>query len=414
LCLGQMLEAAPPSSPPPAERSGTYTYDDHIKKFGIHHSAEEEPATRANFAKADAFIKKHNADTRRTSVMAHNHLSTLHESEKKAMRGAIRPKPATTKSRAIVAEVAEDRSYPASLDWRNNGGNFLAPIQNQGQCGSCWTFSASATLESRWAIVHGMAGNVPKLSEQNLVDCCHTGNSDASGCDGGWYSNAWAYTASKKGSSVGEMTMENQATLPKSIRGQNYLVDYPYTGEGGQSCKFSSADGVGAYATGYSIGEEMYYTNSLYYTTSASHTVTANSPSAIKAALQTGPISVAIDASNNTFSYYKSGTIQADDCGTTIDHAVNIIGYGSDDNGDYWLMRNSWGTDWGLDGYMKFARTDTEGSKGTCGVQQDGAYPNVGGSSSATSAPTAASATTADNSDTNWDSDSNWDSLSDW
>merc|ERR1711974_185117 len=93
-------------------------------------------------------------------------------------------------------------------------------------------------------------------------------------------------------------------------------------------------------------------------------------------------------------------------------HAMGIIGYGSDDNGDYWLMRNSWGTTWGEDGYMKFARTEVEGSPGTCGVQQDGAYPNVvkGDSSSVYSCPTiAAATTTASSSDTDTDTDSNTD-----
>merc|ERR1719219_2931159 len=109
LILGHMLEASPA---PPAERDGTYTYEDHIKKFDIHHSVEEEPVRRANFAEVDAFIKKHNADPSKTSVLAHNQLSTLHESEKKGMRGAIVPKEDTIKSRELVAEVAEDRYIP--------------------------------------------------------------------------------------------------------------------------------------------------------------------------------------------------------------------------------------------------------------------------------------------------------------
>jgi len=395
VCIGHMLEASPPSPPPPAERDGgfsspppliserddashtvpedddSYTYEDHIKRFDLHHSAEEEPARRANFAKVDAIIKKHNADPSRTSKLGHNHLSTATESEKKVLRGYIVPKDGIAKSREIVEEEVEDRSLPSSKDWHAEG--YLSPIVNQGSCGSCWTFSASATLESRWAIVNGKP--VPKLSEQNLVDCVHTGNSNNDGCKGGCFTDAWDYTASKVRGAVGTMTMKNGATLPKSVKGQDCEADYPYTGKGGQSCQFKSKN-VGAYATGYNIGVHMYYTNSLYYTESASHSVTRKSPTAMIKALQTGPVSVAIDASGYQFNHYESGTLQADNCKTNLDHAVNIVGYGSDSNGKFWLLRNSWGAGWGDKGYIKFARTDATGP-GTCGVLLQGAYPNV-------------------------------------
>jgi len=360
LCLYQVMEAKPADQggqklPPKGDAWG-----EHKKKYALHLSDDEDKERKGHFLKADAIIKKHNAEGHK-SKLAHNHLSHMSEAEKKQLRGAIPP----TQSRFAEISERSDTAVADTLDWRNvNGKDYLAPIQNQGQCGSCWTFSATASLESRWAIKYGY---VPKLSEQNIVDCCHTGNSDQSGCNGGWYNNAWDYVASSKGHAVGEITGTNQNALPKPYPGQDYLSGYPYTAKPG-TCAFTG--NYGAYTWPYS-------TPNSYYKKSASHNIKANSPAAFKAALQSGPISVAIDASGSTFSYYKSGTIEASQCGTTIDHAVNVIGYGSDSNGKYWLMRNSWGTGWGENGYMKFERTDEEGSLGTCGVLQYGAYPNM-------------------------------------
>jgi len=361
LCLYQIIEAKPADRGEQVLPEKGDAWEEHKKKHGLHLKGDEEKERKGHFLKADAIIKKHNAEGHK-SKLAHNHLSHMSEAEKKQLRGAIVP----TQSRvADVFERCDDNTDVAELDWRNvNGTDYLAPIQNQGQCGSCWTFSATAALESRWAIKYGY---VPKLSEQNIVDCCHAGDSDRSGCQGGWYTTAWDYVASNKGYSVGPITGSNPNYFPKPYVGQDLLSQYPYTAMAG-TCDFKGY--IGAYTWAYS-------TPNSNYRNSASHDIEANSPAAFKAALQSGPISVAIDASGSTFGYYKSGTIEASQCGTSLDHAVNVIGYGTDSNGKYWLMRNSWGTGWGENGYMKFERTDEEGSVGTCGVLMNGAYPNM-------------------------------------
>jgi len=370
LCMCQLLQASPAERSEESRTTSEYDYEQHKKRYNI--PDEEDEERKANFDIADAFIKAHNADPTKTSILAHNHLSHKSEAEKKTLRGhkelSADQKPEVKAEREEI-DAAEERSYPSSLDWRDyNGINYVSPIQNQGQCGSCWTFSSTATLESRWAIVNGWT-SVPKLSEQNIVDCCHTGSSTQTGCDGGNVVNAWAYVASKKGLSVGWITGTNSAALPKATKGQEYESVYPYKGVGG-TCKFSNNwNNIGAYTS---------YYDTIYWNMprSASYNIKANSPSEFKKALQDGPVSVAIDASGSTFNYYSGGTMQASECGTSLDHAVNVIGYGSDSNGDYWLMRNSWGTDWGLSGYMKFARTDSDGP-GTCGVLKQGSYPYV-------------------------------------
>jgi len=91
-------------------------------------------------------------------------------------------------------------------------------------------------------------------------------------------------------------------------------------------------------------------------------------------AVAQGPVSVGIDASGDVFQSYKTGHITANECGTNLDHAVQIMGYGTDSLGDYWLLKNSWGTGWGEDGFFKFER-QSYNSEGTCGVLMNGEYP---------------------------------------
>jgi len=362
----QSSEAPGPAVVTPS--TNQYTWEEHKLKYGLEFSDDEEVVRRGHFDAADTFIQQYNSEGGHTASMAHNHLSHKSDDEIKQLRGAIPPPPrnATARNAGLPALALDRASYPSSLDWRDKDGKtYVNNIKDQGECGSCWTFSATASLESRWAILNGW---LPSLSEQNLVDCVHTGSSDSSGCNGGWYTNAWDYVASYKGFAVGSITGTNPAGLPKKYSGQDLESYYKYTGEAG-TCAFK-ANYIGAYTSDY---KTIYY-NQPY---SASHDIAENSPSAMIEALQTGPISVAIDASGNSFTYYSAGTLKASECGTNLDHAVNVIGYGSDSNGDYWLLRNSWGTTWGLEGYFKFARTSTEGSEGTCGVQKSAAYPNV-------------------------------------
>jgi len=371
LCLYQIIEAKP-SEPKEPERASAW--EEHKKKHGLNNlSAAEEKERKGHYDAADDFINTHNAAGHK-SKMAHNHLSHMSESEKKQLRGAVIPAQSRLDEIPIVVDDRCDPNDIAVIDWRDvNGTNYLAPIQNQGQCGSCWAFSATASLESRWAIKHG--GDVPKLSEQNIVDCCHKYSTSApsNGCNGGFYCLAWSYVASHKGFSVGSMTGENPAALPKPVAGQDYESQYPYTAKAG-TCAFTG--NVTVYTVPYNTTVYSWVIDSTGKN-SATYAIKQKSPAAFKAALQSGPISVAIDATGNVFNYYKSGTIEASQLGTSIDHAVNMIGYGSDSNGKYWLMRNSWGTGWGESGYMKFERTDEEGSVGTGAVLMYGMYPSV-------------------------------------
>jgi C1A family cysteine protease len=179
-------------------------------------------------------------------------------------------------------------------------------IKNQGQCGSCWAFSTIGSVESNTEIA---TGEYTSLSEQQLVDCSTWNN----GCGGGNFDWAFTYLQGK---------------------GSEKETAYPYTAADG-TCKYNADKVVNKKVSGY-------------------NDVTAYSGAQLKAAIATGPTSIAIEADQSVFQQYKSGVIANDgSCGESLDHAVLAIGYGTEGGKDYILVRNSWGTVWGDNGLVK-------------------------------------------------------------
>ena len=224
-------------------------------------------------------------------------------------------------------KITSTQSVPDSVDWRDK--NVVTDVKNQGSCGSCWSFSATEAVESAWAI---STGELLVLSEQQLVSCDKTDN----GCGGGLMDNAFEYIE-KNG-----LTTEDA---------------YPYTAKDG-TCNIDSIESA---------------------VKICGHTdVKSSSEQALKEALALQPVSVAIQADQLAFRFYKSGVIAQKSCGTKLDHGVLAVGYGTDPvDGDYWLVRNSWGETWGEDGYVRLARTDGTDSDGTCGIAMQASYPVV-------------------------------------
>jgi len=186
----------------------------------------------------------------------------------------------------------------SAWDWTTTGK--VLPIKDQGSCGSCWAFAANAVHESTHAILKG--GSTPDLSEQELVDCSWSHSNQ--GCNGGWYFWAWNYL--------------------KPLGGIIQTKDYTYTARD-QECK-SAGKGRVSPITGY--------------------TQVAANDASIQGAAQTRPVAIAVDASN--WSGYGGGVMSV--CGNSINHAVTIVGYV---DGQYWLVRNSWGSRWGENGHIK-------------------------------------------------------------
>ncbi|XP_052178060.1 zingipain-2-like [Diospyros lotus] len=220
---------------------------------------------------------------------------------------------------------------PVNLDWRELGA--VTPVKNQGACGSCWAFSAVAAVEG---ITQIKTGKLVSLSEQELVDCdVKTGNK---GCQGGYMEKAFEFIKKNGG-----ITTERQ---------------YPYEGRNGQ-CDKAEAKSHAATISGYAR-------------------VPANDERSLEFAAAKQPVSVAVDAGGYAFQLYSSGVFSGH-CGESLNHGVTVVGYGvvgygAEHREKFWLVKNSWGTEWGESGYIRIKRSGTD-TAGVCGIAMEASYP---------------------------------------
>ncbi|XP_007241327.2 cathepsin S, ortholog 1 [Astyanax mexicanus] len=211
------------------------------------------------------------------------------------------------------------------VDWTEKG--LVSPIQNQGPCGSCWAFSSVGALEGQ---MKKRTGRLVPLSPQNLVDCSVTvGNH---GCRGGYLSKSFIYVIRNKG-----------------IDSDSF---YPY----------EHKDGVCRYAVGGRAG----YCSSF-------QVLPQSEEALIRAVSAVGPVSVGINAKLPSFHRYKSGIYDDPGCNPRmVNHAVLVVGYGTEGGQDYWLLKNSWGLMWGEKGFFRMAR-----NKNQCGISNFAIYPTI-------------------------------------
>jgi C1A family cysteine protease len=224
-------------------------------------------------------------------------------------------------------------SSPISVDWRNK--NAVTPVKDQGNCGSCWSFSTTGALEGIHAI---RTGDLVSFSEQQLVDCDNMKNGGKDhGCNGGLMDNAFAWIKKNGG-----LCTESE---------------YPYISGNGQTqscqkiCTPSPVTSIHSWVDVLPTDEDL------------------------MSAIAQQPVSIAIEADQRDFQLYTSGVFTGK-CGTSLDHGVLVVGYGRDDDQEYYLVKNSWGTTWGDQGYIKLGRgPQYNNGKGQCGILLEASYP---------------------------------------
>jgi len=227
-------------------------------------------------------------------------------------------------NRVAPADYEKLEALPDSVDWRTKGA--VTKVKDQGQCGSCWTFATTGVLEGWYQI---SKGKLLSFSEQQIVDC----DKNDDGCDGGDPVEALTYTATN---------------------GLDLELTYPYKAEDG-TCKFKKAVAI--------------------KTNGASNLVTAQNTDALKTALVAQPVSVAIEADEDVFQLYSSGVIKSG-CGDSLDHAVLAVGYTTVDKDEAFIVKNSWGTSWGQEGYVYLSTSDKlNNGNGACGILSQPVVP---------------------------------------
>lgn len=269
-------------------------------------------------------------------TLAMNHFGDLTHTEFKKLYLSKKQPKDQLKGMSTFIPPSNMDPPPAEVDWRTKG--YVTKVKDQGQCGSCWAFSATGSLEGQ---TFKKTGKLPSLSEQQLVDCSKKFGND--GCDGGLMEQAFDYIKANEG-------IDDEAS-------------YPYEAKDGK-CRFIK-DKVAAECHGYTAIKK------------------GNETDLMTALATVGPISVAIDASHNSFQFYSKGVYHDKHCKNKeddLDHGVLAVGYGvwskspsAKKKLPYYWVKNSWSETWGIKGYIRMAKDH----KNLCGIATDACYPLV-------------------------------------
>ncbi|XP_019623346.1 PREDICTED: cathepsin L1-like [Branchiostoma belcheri] len=308
-------------------------WEDFKRRYGKRYeSLSEENARHSIFEENNRMVKQHNEEAatgKHTFFMRINKFSDLtNEERQQLLMGAGLLQYNTNPPEDKIFKPSPDLKVNDTVDWREKGA--VTEVKNQKQCGSCWAFSATGSLEGQHFL---KTGELVSLSEQNLVDCSRSAGNK--GCDGGLMDQAFVYIKDNGGIDTEEC--------------------YPYKAEN-HKCHYN-ANCSGATVRSYH------------------HIFPPHDEKALlRAAGSVGPISVSIDATWGSFFHYSHGVYDEPKCSSThLDHGVLVVGYGSTNGSDYWLVKNSWGKEWGMEGYIMMSRN----KHNQCGIATAAVYPVV-------------------------------------
>uniref|UniRef100_A0A8C2LPW9 cDNA sequence BC051665 n=1 Tax=Cricetulus griseus TaxID=10029 RepID=A0A8C2LPW9_CRIGR len=321
LCLG-VVPAAPTHDP---------SLDDEWHEWKTRHgktySMDEEGQKRAVWENNRKMIELHNEDYAKGKHGFHLEMNAFGDLTNIEFRQLMTGFQSMGTKEMNVFQEPLLGDVPKSVDWRNL--SYVTPVKDQGQCSSCWAFSAVGSLEGQ---IFRKTGQLISLSEQNLVDCSWSyGNI---GCFGGLMEYAFRYV--------------------KENRGLDTRVSYPYEARNGP-CRYDPKNSA-ANVTDFVK-------------------IPISEDALMKAVATVGPISVGVDSHHHSFRFYKGGMYYEPHCSSSnLDHAVLVVGYGEESDGNkYWMVKNSWGQGWGMNGYIKMARDRNN----NCGIATYAIYPTV-------------------------------------
>lgn len=318
-------------------------FEEFIRTYDRKYTSEEEARRLEIFSENMNFIEKSNSKNLSYTLGVTPYTDLTFEEFRARFIGGTIPMNKQEMQNMTKFTRSADFTVPDSVDWVAKGA--VSSVKNQGQCGSCWAFSATGALEGAMAIA---GRKVVDLSQQDLVSC-DTGLLGGHGCSGGNPAQAFGWVKSN---------------------GMCTASDYPYqcmdqrseqcTSATCAKCKTPVLKAGGWFAKGD-------VTN---------YALVDQSTEALEEAVARQPISVVIEADQPVFQHYKGGILSDDACGQTFDHAVLAVGYGEENGNKYWTIKNSWGAEWGDKGYIRLARGKNS-EKGECGVRTMPSFPTV-------------------------------------